>query len=646
MRVFRIVQGGRRRAWLFRLCVAALLLSAGLAAAPAQAAPARQGDAAPGEPAVTVTGGQGDALAECSDVDEAALLDELNTVSQGALSSALAQIDIEAAIDRQWARLNVDAVVETEVDRAVARVQSETDLWNTFLSGWSADKARDLTLAVANYAFDSAGFRTSMDDLADAVAEDISAQVGVLSAESVSAALYCLQTFIKGNYSQALLASFEDELQASTAASALESDAYAPGLLSVIDQHKLALGGIGVIIAAQISKRIVVAISKRVATRVAGRITGRVLGRIGTTVIPLAGWLIGAGLIAYDIYEGLDGALPQIQATLKSPEVMEGIRGEIATSVGPELELELPTIARDIANDLYGQWLAVKRDIRVVLELAAEDEAFAAALGRMSTSEQLSHLVNVVGAALPALGRAGVLAAAQDGSLERAAALSADVTPILAAGGSLADAVAWAESAGDLLDEVIALEIYKHKAPGELTRAQLGQLAALGDREAVARLALLPAEQLAPLLNVAQANLAALAKQLDADDLAWLAATLPGLAPDERNALVARLATDPAVLSLVQQSNVLAELEPGENLDAAIVFLAGPRDTGGLVADVGRVFTGDATAGLFRTKYGWTTALLTGLALLLLALVALRVAYGLVLWLFAPLRAVLPRRER
>lgn len=643
MRGFRPEQGNRRRAWLLRLCVAALLLSASLSAAPVQAAPARQG----GEPVVTPSTpvAKGETLAGCSEVDETALLDELNTVSQNALAVALAEVDIAAAVDRQWARLNVDTVVEAEVDRAVTRVQSETDLWNTFLSGWSAAKARELTLAVANYAFDSEGFRTSMDALANAVAEDISAQVGVLSAESVSAALYCLQTFIEGNYSQALLASFQDELQAGTAATALESDAYAPGLLSVIDQHRLALGGIGVIIAAQISKRIVVAISKRIATRVAGRITGRVLGRIGTTVIPLAGWLIGAGLIAYDIYDSLDGALPQIQETLKSPEVMEGIRGEIAAAVAPELALELPTIARDIANDLYGQWLDVKRDIRVVLELAAEDAAFAGVLGSMTTDAQLSHLVNIVGAALPALGRAGVLAAAQDGTLERAAALSADVTPILAAGGSLQEAVAWAESAGDLLDEVIAFELYKHKAPGDLTRDQLAQLVALGDRDAVARLALLPAGQLAPLLAVAQPTLVTLAQQLDADDLAWLAETLPTLEAGERNALVARLATDPATLALVQQSNVLAELEPGENLDAALVFLAGPRDAGGLAADVAQVVSGPPTVRHFRIKYGWTTTLLTGLALLLLALVALRIVYGLVLWLLAPMRAVLPRRR-
>ncbi len=135
------------------------------------------------------------------------------------------------------------------------------------------------------------------------------------SADSVSAALYCLQTFIGHNYSRALVDAFETRVQTATQnATLLDVDTVSPDILAMLGEHQVALGGVGVIIAAQITRKIAVAIAKRISQRVAGRIVGRVLGRAGSTVIPIAGWIIGTGMIVYDLYESRDGALPQIQS--------------------------------------------------------------------------------------------------------------------------------------------------------------------------------------------------------------------------------------------------------------------------------------------------------------------------------------------
>ncbi len=609
------------------VCLLALLVALSALPAHAQETPAAT-------PAASST------LQECSTVSEETLLDELNSVTQAVFADALARVDIQAIVDDQWAEQGLTPIVRVEIDRAVERVRQDTDYWNTFLSGWSAEKARALSLAVANRAFASEPFRQGIEGLSTAVAEAIAQGISTISAEGSSAALYCLQTFIQGSYSPALLAAFQDEVAAATGAVSDAPPGVDPTLLSVIGEHRLALGGIGVIIAAQVARRIVTRIATNMSRRVAGRVTGRVLGRLGTTVIPLAGWIIGGGMLIYDVWDSANGALPQIQETLKSEEVMVGIRTEIADAIRPELELEIPTVAREIANDLYSQWLAVKRDIRVILELAGENAAYAELLDSTETEEDLARLVSVSSALLTSGGQQAVLDAAESGALQRALELRADITPIVQATGSLDAALAWNESAGTLLDDVVRLEIYKGKQPGALDRATLQRLIAVQDPAVVARLALLPLEQLTALLALSGESLRALGAALTPEQLGWLAETVAGLEPEARNALVARLVSDPSIIAQLQQTNLLDVLPPGADLDTALGFMAGRNDTMGMVNDAVRVMTGGPTVGMYQAKYGWGVTALTFAALLLLALIALRLVWALGAWVLEPVFSI------
>ena len=128
------------------------------------------------------------------------------------------------------------------------------------------------------------------------------------------------------------------ELQAETENLQLGNDSNADlGIWTVIDRHKSALGGVGVIIATQIAKRIVVELGETIADRVAGDLVVRVLGKAGTTLIPVAGWVVGAGLIVYDLYQSRDGAIPQIQERLKSSEVKSAITAPRITNQAADL---------------------------------------------------------------------------------------------------------------------------------------------------------------------------------------------------------------------------------------------------------------------------------------------------------------------
>lgn len=577
-------------------------------------------------------------LQTCSQVDEAALQDELNTVTQAIFAQALTEIDLASIVETEWQRLGIDATIDTAVDQAAARVRGEEALWETFLSSWSAQKAEELTEAVAQATFNSETFSLAIDALADAVADRLAAEIAVLSAESASAAFYCLQTFIAGNYAGVLVSRFERQVQSAAASvQASELGEVDSSILTVLNQHRPLLGGVGVIVAAQIARRVVVNIGRQIARRVAGRITGRVLGRIGTNVIPLAGWLVGTGLVAYDIYTSRDGALPQIQAQLKEPEVKAAIRSELVTAMTPEFRREAPQIARDVANELFGQWREVRRNIRQVLDLAEQEPAFQTLLSSLENDSDLAHLVDLVAVARPALGEENFQQALIDGSLERLLHQPSKLLPILSATQSVDTTLAWAALAGEQLDAVVQSELYKHVAPEALSRTLLNELLAVGNPAVIQKLALLDPATIERLLTISTSNLNTLAGQLSAEQLQVVATYLPALTQDQRNQLISRVASNPELITLLDNDSVQRRIVDSADVDATLSFLASPRSLDRLWSDVPAVLSGQVSIGLFVDKYGAGQSTLITIGLVLLLLIVLRVLYAFVLWLINPL---------
>jgi len=584
-------------------------------------------------------------LQNCDNINEEALQEELNSITQEVVAASAEQINIGRIVEEQWRALKMDTIIDAQVDNAVERVKSEEDYWNKLLSSWSADTAAELTQKVTNYTFEAETFQSKIDELSHNVALGISSEIALLSAQSVSAAFFCLQTFINRNYSGALVRAFEEQVRLATEGVAFgENEALDTSLLSVIGQHKTALGGVGVIIVAQVSKRIVFEIGEAISKRVAGRIVGRIVGRAGSTLIPIAGWLLGAGMIAYDLYSSRDGALPQIQETLKSEEVKSGIRGEITASIEPELKRELPQIARDISNQLFNQWRDVKRNIRQVLELSTENSNFNQLLNAQKTPEELAKLVNLVGATLPVLGRDGLIEAVDSGLFAQAFAQPEASFQIVSDSGSLQDAIDWSNAAGNLLDQVVATEIYKHQPAGALDKALLEKLLAVNDKAAIQKLALLKPEALQALLAVSTSNLAALANQVEAADLEALAAFLPTLNQSQVNQLVARVISEPSTISHLQDPALRDYLANNDtNLEAALPFLLSPKAGMAPLLDAGQVLLGQAGWRLFLFKYGVGQSALVTVGAILLALIVLRIVLGLIGWLFSPITRLFGR---
>jgi len=573
-----------------------------------------------------------DTYGNCADVSEDALRGALNDAAQQIVIDSQPQIDVNAIVQRQWTLQNVDAVMDREVDEAVEQLKNETGLWDKFFSGWSPAKAEELTEQVAAIAFESTAFRAAIDELANGIGDEISAEIAGLSAQSVSVTLACLQTFLEENYAASVVTTFGQQIQERTGAIDLSDVDGDANIMSVIELHQKTLGGIGVIIAAQITKRIVQKLGRTIAKRAGGQIVGRVLGKAGSSIIPVVGWVVGTGLIVYDLYESRDGALPDIQESLKSQDVKGSIRDEIASAITPELRREFPQLAREIANELYNEWRDFNRKYRQALNLADESSQFKSLLEEV---EDLTSLAELVDIALPLLGRSAFDAAVTDGTLAQVAQLPRSALEILKHTDSLYTVVAWSDVAQNKLDAVVDLEVYKHKSPNDFDLATLNQLLAVNDRAIVSKLALLDNDIATKLLSISTPNLQALAETFSADDLGWIAQYTQMLNQDQSNRLITRLLEEPADLEPLRSEQAKDALSNSNDIDGAIDFLSGANDVPSLIFDGVKQMLGFSSVplSLFWAKYSPQSLAGVGLGMLV----------GLLLFLWLIYRALFAR---
>jgi hypothetical protein len=577
-------------------------------------------------------------FAACDQVTEEELRAELNHLAQAIFaqgSDANNAVDLDAIVERQWQLLDMDEVIDVAVDDAVAVLRRDDDLWNTFLSGWSPAKAEELAQAVAVVAYGSETFRQALDDLSAGVAADLEIEIAALSAESVSSNLICLQQFIERNYSGIVVAAFRESVSAGAGdVEFAADDSLGDGILAVLDTHKAALGGVGVIIAAQLSRKLVARIGKAISKRVAGRLAGRLLGRVGASVIPLAGWIIGGGLIVYDVLDSLDGALPQIQKSLQSQDAKLLVRDEIVKTLEPELQRELPQIARDVANELYAEWLDFKRQYRQVLALSEERPEFEALIIESGDLAKAAALLDV---SLSVLGSDGVDDAIDNGIFAQLLALPVGAVEILRDTGSVEDVLAWGMMAGASLDDVVALELHKLRSPGEMDTATLESLLSISDQAVVAKLAQVESSSLALLFTLSSAGLTDLAIQMTPSELDTVGQLLDGLDAERRNQLVLALLNNPDAMAVIVGAGAGRAVLASRDLPAAIAFLNTPADGYSIVTDGVSVANGSVSLRLFGAKYGGMTTLL--IVLIPLLLVA-GIVYSIVSLLVRPLLGI------
>ncbi len=499
---------------LYPLLISALLWSvvAPLNPMPAKAAPASISHAQEGQSDYT--------FGDCSEIDKDELRSEIETVARTALTAESATIDIDTIVMRQWVAVGMDRAIDAEIERAVEEVYTEEGYWSRLWSGWSAEKAEEYATRIAASTFGSPTFITQIEALSTAIADEIARDIEANFARAASAAFLCMKAYVGDRYSGTLFTTFEQKV--STEVGDVDVEASTGGVnVSAIDVHQKAIGGLGLIVVTEISRRIAVRLSEKIAERIAGKIVGRVIGKAGSTLIPVAGWVIGLGLIVWDLWEGGNGALPQIRDALQSEEVKVKIRQEVAAAVKGGLPEEVSIVALEIAVTLVEEWNSFCDNNRSVCTLADSNANFRDILN-YTPLDQVGKLVTLVDIFVNNLGRAELERTVDNGQFEKLLTLPESTFTLLAENRSVDEVLAWRALAGDRLDRAIALGVVAQKSPSDFDESLLKALLNVDDQAVIDKLLTLDRNTLTTIANFAETNFVRLANRLSATELAQL----------------------------------------------------------------------------------------------------------------------------
>ena len=571
---------------------------------------------------------------ECEQIKEASLRDELNSITQAVFAEEQGGIDLVAIVNRNWVALNLDATVDKAVADATKQVGDEEGLWGRIISGWSPAKAEELTEKIAALAFGSPAFRNAIDQLSLDITADLVSEIRLMTAKSASSALLCVQQFIGDTVSPTMAAVLEKDIQAKLTDIEFSADEDLD-LLDVVKANPNLAGGVAVIIGTQIAR----SLGKQLAQKIAGRVVGRILSRLVSGAIPLVGWVVGAGLIVWDLFNAKEGSLPQIRDALQDSEVKEEIRAQVAGKVGDELRVELPQLARSVSNDVYSQWQEFRRKYDRLLELANANMRFQSILNNTPVEEvkKLAELVTVVEANHGSERLGGLL---DGGQFERLYALPEEVLAMIRLNVDPEEVIAWADLAGDSISQVIVLELYRVASPVDfLDREDLERILALEDAELIQKVMLLARDERDALLGLSSVHVSQILNALPAVELSWLAMEfLAVLDQQQKNVLVDRILRVPELIAELKDDSVHKELLESKEFDVTLAFIIQKTKdvpwigkVTQMLADIGPFLSGDLSSTLFWRYDG---QILLNVAYGLVGLIALWVVW----WRVSPRR--------
>lgn len=460
---------------------------------------------------------------DCAKLDKQQLRSEIERYAKETLDTPLKPIDIDTMVSRKWAELSVDATIDGEVARAVEQVRQDEGYWSRLWSGWSPDQADQFARRIISDTFNSPVFSAKLNELSTAIGNEIARNVQAEFSRAASSAFLCLQQYVGERYSVTLFSAFEEDVRLK--ANTIDLSQAAKVDVNAVDVHGKALTGVGLIVVTEIARRVAVKLSEKIAERVAGKIIGRVLGKAGTSLIPVAGWVIGIGLIVWDLWEGGQGALPQIQESLTSEDVKVKIRSEIATVIKDGLPQESAIAAVEISATLIDEWDRFCTDNRYLCLVADENPGMRSLLDYVPVGD-LSKLSSWVETMLSTVGRDELDAAIDNSQLEKALALPVQSTTILSETRSLAETLAWADVAGDRLPVVVQEKLYLKKSALDFDASSLALLLDVKDSESIAKITSLDVADMQAFLQLPAESVMALAHAYSFTDLQNLVAVL------------------------------------------------------------------------------------------------------------------------
>lgn len=557
---------------------------------------------------------------QCENITNTNIQEELDDIIQK-LFLDKTKFNLEKIVTKQWKVLNIDSTIDFEIDRAIKIVDNNTGLGEKFKGSWSSSKAEKLTREVTDLTFNSKKFNNKLELLSLNVADEIATELELVSIGSSSYAMGCLERYIGRQYSEAVVEEFNKEIYSLMPDSSESIESLPPDNAFLIKQHRLAIGGSAIIASKIIVQK---AISKKIAQRISQRIAGRVAGRIGTGLIPVIDIASGVLLIG-DLVTSFDGGLPEIRSNLKSEKVKRQLREEIANNLNEEIRNESLQIPREISNEIYSQWLNFQKNYHETLALIADvpelNEIY-------SKTNDKSKIYSLIGILSNNIGRKQIIATIQDGSFTELLSLPEVTYKMLQTTSDPSILIEWNNLAGNQIENVVNLEIYKHLSPQKLNRQMLKDILAVKDYKTISKLSLLEIESIRNLLGISIPNLIKLANLLSAEELQLLSGYITDLEQPQVNKFIRFLLDENT--SIIANGDVVRHLVKSKNIDAAIRLWQESDDIFSLILNIPFLLNKSISWGLFIIKYGWNYLIGLLLSTVLIVVFLVVLAFSLI----------------
>lgn len=585
---------------------------------------------------------------ECAGVDPHALRSEMarRTLASVQDGGGNLNIDIATIVNRQWRLLNMDNTIKTLVQQAVEEERANSNYWERLRSGWDTRKAEALASKIANKAFGSENFLQALEQLSEDVSETIALNMESIIQQGASASLLCVQEFIGESYGIAVQESFNDAVAREFQNATL--DAITPDVSTGVGMELGVQSGVGVsiIIGSYVARHLLARLGQRISQRLAGKIASRLGARFGSAAVPVIGWVVGIGLIVFDLVEGNTGAFTMIEEALTAPEISEEIKQEVINAVSLELPSISADLARDVSETIYAQWNAFARQFRQVLELAEREPTFKYFLDTAAARDfdVLTTLYNTTS-------EQNILASVNNGNLRsfldlpypaRSAGLD-----LLRRNHSLSNVLLWWNLTGTSakFNRMIEYRIPQYKRPDELTKPLVDELLNYNSNTAN-KLILLPPEHMERFLQFSTSNISQIMSNRYNSQELFDFSILLGFFEDQQdtstqNRLIQLWADSPEVVNrfgtLATQRLLLKSHEPLKLIN----FIAGNNSLTHFYEDAFSFANGNVPWQALRAKY----AGIMWLPLTIIGALALIIFLIVFFWLARIIKLFLPRAK-
>ena len=483
----------------------------------------------------------------CQAKDDNALRAAVVAIATDAITNGTKSIDYKVLVADQWRQRNLDQIIDTRVDIAIAEVTNETSWSDRLQSLANSEKSQQLATMVAERVYRSDAVKAGIEDLASGVAKEVGKTIEFASSDATGPLLDCLKAYVGPRYGGAVA----DALAGDASKGVVVDPNKASGGVSAGSVLKESTGGLA---------GATILIVRRQLANLAERVGQRIVGSVLSRLVSVVAGGVGLVLIAKDLWDFRNGVLPIIATEMKAPATKDKVRDELASTLNQQMNEHVKEIAEAAADQVIQVWQTFRRAHALVLRIADENGEFRKFLDGVKP-DALPRLDEVVSILVASEGEASILRRLQDGSLNNAVHLMPEQGLEIARElKSIQAGLDWTALAGDQLGSVLKYELHKRIAPKDLTRASLDRILALNDRTAIIRIASVPPEARDMLFTLGPSDLNGLLRSLSEDELKAFAGYLSGLKLEPREKILRAVAADPAKMQILASRSVREQI--------------------------------------------------------------------------------------